>query len=414
MVANARRDTYKAKFKKGQKCVVPKFIVDESGQELLKFVQGEIQRAEKRTVEVDLDGSGNMTQLSSYHYEVKYWEDEKLFDVMLEESELYKYHKDLISGEESLHAEQVRREAWQQHDYKLKQERLEKVPERLRLRIPVALKQSVLDDYERVCLNGDVASVLPRLRRDGKEEEEKETEEKEVEDDGDDSEADGGKMDVDEEYVPSGEEEDSEDDKAPTTSRYGEKSRGVVTAEKTVAKALNKDAYSVAEIIEMWRKHTMNQDDVIQDDMLAESVNIIAESLLTYFNEGVYQFLLYPAEVAHYEAFFGNKIKRKREGDDKVQPVDVYGVEHLVRLMVKLPELVCVQMMVLPVEPAKLIVAVEDRLGELMRLVEDWFYPSSGGAIGDDEDRGERGDSGEQGGSDDMAISPSESQENPP
>ena len=50
----------------------------------------------------------------------------------------------------------------------------------------------------------------------------------------------------------------------------------------------------------------------------------------------------------------------------------------MVRLLVKLPELVCVQMMVLPMEPARNIVAVEDRLNDLMRQLEAWFFPATG------------------------------------
>jgi len=133
---------------------------------------------------------------------------------------------------------------------------------------------------------------------------------------------------------------------------------------------LDKSTYSVADIVEMWRKQALNEDDVIQDDALADAVNIIAESLKTYFNESLYQFLLYPAELAAYNEVVGGKRETK--------PADVYGVEHLVRLLVKLPELVCVQMMVLPMEPARNIVAVEDRLNDLMRQLEAWFFPATG------------------------------------
>jgi hypothetical protein len=103
--------------------------------------------------------------------------------------------------------------------------------------------------------------------------------------------------------------------------------------------------------------------------------------LLTYFNQGVRQFLLYAPEVPLYDEIFA---KRKRAGDgsgeDELEPADVYGVQHLVRLLVKLPELVCVQMMALPVEGARYIVAVEDWLMELMEFLEAEFFPDGRGA----------------------------------
>lgn len=52
-------------------------------------------------------------------------------------------------------------------------------------------------------------------------------------------------------------------------------------------------------------------------------------------------------------------------GEGGRDPTDVYGAEHLVRLLVKLPELVCVRMMALP-ENARYIVMAEDVIQDLM------------------------------------------------
>lgn len=68
-------------------------------------------------------------------------------------------------------------------------------------------------------------------------------------------------------------------------------------------------------------------------------------------------------------------------GEGKRDPADVYGAEHLVRLLVKLPELVCVRMMALP-ENAKYIVMAEDVIQDLMNYLskpeqlETLFAPS--------------------------------------
>ena len=62
----------------------------------------------------------------------------------------------------------------------------------------------------------------------------------------------------------------------------------------------------------------------------------VAEGLLSYFDNALQQLLLYQAEAA--------TCKAALEGG--AAPADVYGAEHLLRLFVKLPELVPVVMMV--------------------------------------------------------------------
>lgn len=366
MASSSHREKCKAKFKKGQKCLLAKFI-QQGEDELLLFLPGEILRAEKRTIEVD------KAQVASYHYRVQYVDDGKEHDDWKEESQLYKHNVDLLEGEESFLAEQARQHAWQQHDFRKAQARLEKIPERLRLRIPVALKKCVVEDYERACVGGDVDGVRPRVR-------------------GRDS---GAGMDVDvEPGVGSGGEEkgsDGEEKGSDGEARNEDGGTGATTSARH--DHANKDM-SVRAIVKLWRTSMLNRDEIVQDDALAEGIHMVAESLLTYFNHGVRQFLLYPPEVPLYDELFVKKRKRSGDGnggDIHIKPVDVYGVEHLVRLLVKLPELVCVQMMVLPMESARYIVAVEDWLMELMDFLVGVFFPDK------QADRGQEGQEGSDG-----------------
>ena len=382
-----RRDTYKAKFKKGQKVCLPYFEADDkTGEPLLSFYQGLVMRAQKN--------NDTVNSTSTYTYEVTWTDsDGKEHGAVMDEIELYKYSRDLMEGADTLEVENLRHLAWQQRDNKVLQEKLEKVPERLRLRIPVNLKKCLLEDYERACVKWDVEAVRPRKRQGAVETVEKveKVEENEKVEEAEEEEED---MDVDrddEDYKATDDDHDHDDedykatddddeDWAPTTSARARATRGSREQTHEQAKILDKSTYSVADIVEMWRKQALNEDDVIQDDALADAVNIVAESLKTYFDESLYQFLLYPAELAAYNEVVGGKREAK--------PADVYGVEHLVRLLVKLPELVCVHMMVLPVEPARNIVAVEDRLNDFMRQLEAWFFPAKGERAGVAEGEG--------------------------
>ncbi len=380
-MSSSHRDKCKAKFKKGQRCLLPKFTM-QGAEEMLLFMEGEILRAEKRTIEVD------NAPVASYHYRVHYVDDGKQYDDWQEESELYKFNADLLSGEESLVAEQARQHAWQQHDFRKAQARLEKIPERLRLRIPVALKKCIVEDYERVCVCGIVDGVRPRVRRSRDTGVGAEAMEVDVD------------IDMDEKSTEGLGGESARDGDGDGEARKEEDAAAATTTSEREPHALHDDLMkdmSVQEIIKMWRTSMINKDEIIQDDLLAEGIQIVAEGLLTYFNQGARQFLLYAPEVPLYDAIFVKKRKRSDGGDggdggdDELEPADVYGVKHLVRLLVKLPDLVCVQMMALPVESARYVVAVEDWLMELMEFLVAEFFPDK------QADRGAGGKDGKDG-----------------
>lgn len=382
MVSSSRREKCRAKFKKGQRCLMPKFT-GEGEEEMLVFIEGEILRAEKRTIEVD------NAQVASYHYRVLYVDDGRQHDDWKEESELYKFNADLLRGEETLLAEQARQHAWQQYDFRKAQARLEKIPERLRLRIPVALKRCVVKDYERVCVDGNVDGVRPRVRGRGVGVDTEAVNagmdmDMDVDGDGDVNGEDNVDVDVDVDVdvKTEGDEKDRDD------AREARGANGATVAAATTSDGDLHERHgdartdmSVAAIIKMWRSSMFNKDEIVQDDSLGEGVQIVSEGLLTYFNQGVRQFLLYAPEVPLYDEIFAKKRKRAGDGsgEDELEPADVYGVQHLVRLLVKLPELVCVQMMALPVEGARYIVAVEDWLMELMEFLEAEFFPDGRG-----------------------------------
>lgn len=118
---------------------------------------------------------------------------------------------------------------------------------------------------------------------------------------------------------------------------------------------------TVGEIIHSWQKKMMDMDDVVGDEQI-EAIEIVADSVIKYFKNSLRQFLLYQIEVPVYDSILAK--------DHGKLASDLYGAEHLVRLLVKLPELVCVAMMALP-ENAKYIVTVEDLLQDLMSYLVD-------------------------------------------
>ena len=61
--------------------------------------------------------------------------------------------------------------------------------------------------------------------------------------------------------------------------------------------------------------------------------------------------------------------------EKKVVPADAYGAEHLIRLFVKLPDLVSVPMMALP-DDARYILSVEEHIHDLMRHMSCLLYTS--------------------------------------
>lgn len=196
---------------------------------------------------------------------------------------MYKHNVDLLTGVESLAAEEARARAWRTEDERKAQMRLVEIPEKLRLRISPRLKQMVLDDHAMVMNRGRILRI-PR---------------------------------------PEG-----------STVRH---------------------------ILQAWRKKMDEMDDVVGDEQI-EAIEIVADSLILYFNNSLRQFLLYQIEVPLCDRMLG-----KQDGH---VAADLYGVEHLVRLLVKLPELVCVAMMALP-ESAKYIVTVEDLLQDLISYLVD-------------------------------------------
>lgn len=233
-------------------------------------------RAEKRI----LDDEGVEYK---YFYHVHYNGTSKLHDTWLEESELYKFNVDLLTGVESFAAEEARARAWRAEDEKKAKLRLIEIPEQLRLRISPKLKQMILDDYDMVVNKGRILR-LPR----------------------------------------------------PATC-------------------------TVRAILHAWKKKMNDLDDVVGDEQI-EAIEIVVESLLKYFDNSLRQFLLYQIEVPLYDAVL--------DKNGMKTPSDLYGAEHLVRLLIKLPELVCVAMMALP-ESAKYIVTVEDLLQDLMSYLVD-------------------------------------------
>lgn len=56
--------------------------------------------------------------------------------------------------------------------------------------------------------------------------------------------------------------------------------------------------------------------------------------------------------------------------EKSIVPADAYGAEHLIRLFVKLPDLVSVPMMALP-DDARYILSVEEHIHDLMRYMSD-------------------------------------------
>jgi len=116
---------------------------------------------------------------------------------------------------------------------------------------------------------------------------------------------------------------------------------------------------SVAQIVGDWKNKTLNKDDVVDDEDI-HAIETTADNLIDYFNYSLRPFLLYHNEVSLCD--------RVVVGD--TAPASLYGAEHLLRLLVKLPELVCVATMALP-ENAKYIVTVEDLLQDLMKYMTD-------------------------------------------
>jgi len=279
-----RKERTRALFKKGQKCLTPRFEVDYGGEDRIYFEQGEVMRAEKRV----LDDNG---EESMYFYLIKFSGSKKATEVWMEEPDLFKYDVDLLHDVSTEATLEAKRRAWRIYKEKKEQMRMIDVPEHLRLRVPPRMKKELYDEYVSVVESGQILP-LPR---------------------------------------------------APT----------------------------VSDIVKNWNQKVVEEVESMSDET-REAVAIVVKNLLEYFNLGLRQFLLYRSEVPLYD---------KVIVEGKKEPADVYGAEHLVRLLVKLPELVCVRMMALP-ENAKYIVMAEDVIQDLMSYLsqpeqlETLFAPS--------------------------------------
>jgi len=119
---------------------------------------------------------------------------------------------------------------------------------------------------------------------------------------------------------------------------------------------------SVATIVTEWKDARITEaEETDREDAeeIKEQAEIVAEGLISYFNNALRQLLLYQPEVQ----VTGEAL------DGGASPADVCGAEHLVRLFVKLPELVSVAMMTQG--DASKVVALENNLHDLMAMMAD-------------------------------------------
>jgi mortality factor 4-like protein 1 len=114
---------------------------------------------------------------------------------------------------------------------------------------------------------------------------------------------------------------------------------------------------SVSLIIKEWQETRRDEDN---DEQQNAEIDEVASGLLSYFNLSLRHLLLYTCEVPLCDETLG-------EG---TMPADVYGAEHLIRLMVKLPELVPIAIMTRD-RNAALVVALEDHLMDLMGMMSE-------------------------------------------
>ena len=120
---------------------------------------------------------------------------------------------------------------------------------------------------------------------------------------------------------------------------------------------LPRDKYSkplVVEIINEWKESRIKEDEESRD-----SLEEIATKLITYFNLALRHLLLYDREVP---------LCDKVLAEENKDPSEVYGAEHLMRLLVKLPELVPVTAM-MQGQYTGLVIELEDALMDLMSMM---------------------------------------------
>jgi hypothetical protein len=110
---------------------------------------------------------------------------------------------------------------------------------------------------------------------------------------------------------------------------------------------------SVADVLAMWEA-TRKEDE---DEETCAMVDEVLAGLASYFDNALRHFLLYQAELPACDAALGG---------GAFDPKDVYGAEHLLRLIAKLPELVPVVQMTGGGASAQYVVSLEDEIEDLM------------------------------------------------
>ncbi|KAG8390901.1 hypothetical protein BUALT_Bualt01G0131700 [Buddleja alternifolia] len=104
---------------------------------------------------------------------------------------------------------------------------------------------------------------------------------------------------------------------------------------------------------------------VKKDDMIVNSVAEIVEGLRRYFDKALPAMLLYKQERQQYEEVIA----------DNISPSSVYGAEHLLRLFVKLPEMLsCINI------EMKTLTELQQRLLDILRFLqinESAFFDSN-------------------------------------
>jgi hypothetical protein len=114
---------------------------------------------------------------------------------------------------------------------------------------------------------------------------------------------------------------------------------------------------SVSELIRDWQ--VFRKDEEEED--LCLKIDEISDKLIEYFDLSLRQFLLFQPEVAACDLALASS----HHSEENLMPSDIYGAEHLVRLIVKLPELVPTVLMSSPGN-AQFIITVEEEINDLL------------------------------------------------
>jgi hypothetical protein len=116
---------------------------------------------------------------------------------------------------------------------------------------------------------------------------------------------------------------------------------------------------SVAELIRDWQVFRKDEEE----EELCIKIDEISDKLIEYFDLSLRQSLLFQPEVTACDVALA--------ATSDLAPSDIYGAEHLVRLIVKLPELVPTVLMSSPGN-AQFVITVEEEIGDLLAwLIED-------------------------------------------